>query len=73
METTKFELPSIYSVITPKVIESSDLEVFNKLDFLYSSMDLLKSSMDTIEEGAKNPNNDVQEKSRKLRDRIKNL
>ena len=25
-----------------------------------------------IEEGAKNPNNDVQEKSRKLRDRIKN-
>lgn len=26
-----------------------------------------------IEEGAKNPNNDVQEKSRKLRDRIKNL
>lgn len=54
METTKFELPSIYSVITPKVIESSDLEVFNKLDSLYSSMDLLKSSMDTIEEGAKN-------------------
>lgn len=53
METTSFELPSIYSVITPKVIESSDLEVFNKLDSLYSSMDLLKSSMDTIEEGAR--------------------
>ena len=52
MDTSKFELPSIYSVVTPKVIESSDLEVFDKLDTLYSSIDLLKSSMDTIEEGA---------------------
>ena len=53
METTKFELPSIYSVITPKVIESSDLEVFNKLDSLYSVMDLLMISIVSIDEGAK--------------------
>lgn len=52
-DTTKFELSSIYSVATPKIIDSSDLEIFNKLDGLSSSIDKLKTSMDQIEDGSK--------------------
>lgn len=51
--TEKFELSSIYSVATPKVIDSSDLSVFDKLDSLYGSIETLQSSMNQIEEGSK--------------------
>lgn len=52
-DTEKFELGSIYSVITPKLIESSDLEIFNKLDVLYKNIDTLQSKMNEIEDGSK--------------------
>ena len=52
-ETTKFELSSIYSVITPKLLDSEDLKVFDKLDSLYNNVDILTSSMDKLENGAK--------------------
>lgn len=52
-DTTKFELPSIYSLVTPKVLESSDLKIFDKLNPLYSNMTTLKKSIDEIEKGAK--------------------
>ena len=51
--TTKFELPTIYSVITPKILESSDLSMFNKMDNIYSQVDELQKNMDKIDEGAK--------------------
>jgi len=51
--TEKFELSSIYSVATPKVIDSSDLSIFDKLDSLYGSVEKLQSSMNQIEEGSK--------------------
>lgn len=51
--TEKFELSSIYSVATPKVIDSSDLSIFDKLDSLYGSIETLQSSMNKIEEGSK--------------------
>ncbi|MGN1342752.1 MAG: MMPL family transporter [Bacilli bacterium] len=51
--TEKFELPSIYSVITPKVLDNDDLKVFDKMDSLYSSVDTLQSSINEIEEGTK--------------------
>lgn len=53
-DTKKFELSSIYSVITPKLIESSDLDIFNKLDSIYGSINTLQSSMDKIEDGSNN-------------------
>ncbi len=52
-ETEKFELASIYSISTPKLLETEDLEVFDKLDKIYDSSKLLKSSIDKIEEGSK--------------------
>lgn len=52
-ETSCFELASIYSVVTPKIISKEDLQVFDKLNPLYTSMNTLKESIDTIEKGAK--------------------
>lgn len=51
--TEKFELSSIYSVVTPKIIDSSDLSIFDKLDSLYGSVEQLQNSMNQIEEGSK--------------------
>lgn len=52
-ESTKFELPTIYSVITPKLLDKDDLKIFDKMNELYSQMDILQTSIDKIEEGAK--------------------
>lgn len=51
-ETSKFELSSIYSIVTPKLLESSDLEVFNKMDNIYSQVDSLQENMDKIDNAA---------------------
>lgn len=48
-ETTNFELSSIYSIITPKLIDSNDLEVFDKLDSLNKNVNELNNKMDEIE------------------------
>ena len=53
LDTTKFELSSIYSVVTPKLLDSTDLKVFDKLDSAYSNINKLQSSMNQIEEGSK--------------------
>ena len=53
LDTTKFELSSIYSVLTPKLLDSTDLKVFDKLDSTYSNINKLQSSMNQIEEGSK--------------------
>ena len=52
-DTTKFELASIYMVITPKVIDSDDLKILDDMDSFYDSMDTLKGSIDSIEDGSK--------------------
>ena len=51
-DTKKYKQPTIYTVATPKLIEKTDLEVFNKLDDVYSKVGLLKTNMDAIENGA---------------------
>ena len=51
-KTKSFSLSSIYQVVTPKLIDSSDLDVFNKLNSLYNSVDTLQSSMNSINDGA---------------------
>lgn len=58
-DTTKFELPSIYSVITPKLIELSDLGIFNKMDTIYNSVNELQKNMDVIEKGSTELKNGV--------------
>lgn len=50
--TKKFELNDIYIVSTPKLIEETDLSLFDKLDTVYTDIDKLQSSMDEIENGA---------------------
>lgn len=51
--TTKFELSSIYSVVTAKLIDNNDLDIFSKLNTVYSSVNKLQDSMIQIESGSK--------------------
>lgn len=52
MESTNFELNNIITYITPKLIEDSDLEIFNKLDEVYEKANTLQNSSEALEEGA---------------------
>lgn len=54
MDSTDFELSNIVTYVTPKIIEEDDLEIFNKLDDIYSQVDTLRSSSKQIEDGANN-------------------
>lgn len=60
--TKKFKLSNIYIVSTPKIIEETDLDIFNKLDLVYTDINKLQENMNTIEEGA----NKLAEGSKKL-------
>lgn len=51
-DTKSFELPSIYSVVTTKLLESSDLSKFDKLDTLYESTSKLQDNMNLICKGS---------------------
>lgn len=51
-ETDCFELSSIYSVATPKLLEESDLEIFDDLDSLYSSIETLSDSSKALVKGS---------------------
>lgn len=51
-ETDNFELSSIYSVATSKLIDSTDFDVFNKIDSLYGSINTLVSSSNKIKNGS---------------------
>lgn len=53
MDTEKFELPSIYAMATPKLLDMEDLEIFDKLDSLSKSVGALQSSINKIESGSK--------------------
>lgn len=52
-DTKNFSLSSIYSVVTPKILESSDLKVFDELSEITSNLNLLQTSINQIEVGAK--------------------
>lgn len=52
-ETQKFELPSIYMVATPKLIDSNDLTIFDKMDSLSSNVSILQDNMNVIENSTK--------------------
>lgn len=52
-DTTNFKLNNIYIASTPKLLEESDLEIFDKMDSLYGNINELKSNMDLIEKSVK--------------------
>lgn len=52
-DTKSFELPSIYSVVTTKLLETADLSKFDKLDTLYESTSKLQDNMNLICKGSK--------------------
>lgn len=75
-DTNKFELPNIYSCITPKLIESEDLKIFDKMDDLYGNVNLLKSSIDEIENGVKSllsGSNEIKEGTEALYGKLANV
>ncbi len=49
-ETKNFELSSMYSAVTPKILDNDDLKMFNKLDSLYNDSDKLQENMNLIDE-----------------------
>lgn len=51
-DTNSFSLSSIYSIATPKVIESSDLQIFDKMDGIFNSVDTLVNSSHKIQNGS---------------------
>ena len=51
-DTKSFELSSIYSVISSKLINKDDLDVFHKFDSMYSKIDTLSNSSKQLVEGA---------------------
>jgi len=52
-DTKKFSLSNIYIVATPKLLEDTDLGIFDKMDELNSSIGTIQKNMDKIDEGAK--------------------
>lgn len=51
-ETTRFEMPTVYSVATPKIIDNDDLKIFDNITSISTSVDKLQTSIDSIEQGA---------------------
>ena len=52
MDSTDFELNNIVTYVTPKVIEDSDLNLFNQIDDIYNKINTLQSSSEQLESGA---------------------
>lgn len=51
-DTDSFKLNTIYNVITPKIIDSSDLDVFDKLDDVYSKTYELSNASEQLVAGS---------------------
>lgn len=68
-DTESFELSSIYSVSTPKLVDKSDLDIFNNIDGLYSSIDTLVSSSNKLRNGS----NQLLDGANKLKEGVSKL
>ena len=69
MEASNFEMSNIVTYVTPKIIESSDLDILNDIDEIYSKVNELQSSSEQIEDGA----NKLKDGSSQLVDGVKEL
>lgn len=65
MAAIDFEMNNIISVITPKIIEESDLDIFDELDKIYSQVNTLQSASQELENGAKSLEDGTNEFSNK--------
>lgn len=52
-ETTKFELGDIYSVVTPKLLDSADLKIFDELEDLYADAEKMSQGSQDLVAGAR--------------------
>ncbi len=59
MESTDFELGNLITFASSKLIEDSDLDLFNNLDEIYAKINTLESSGKELENGAKTLSNGV--------------
>ncbi len=72
-DTKSFELPSMYSIAIPKLIDEEDIKVFNKLDSVYSNINELQKNMDLINDGSKKLKNGSNELKSALKSSIDGL
>lgn len=76
MDSTDFEMGNIASFVTPKLIEESDLSIFDDLDKIYDKVNLLESSSNQLVDGAntlKNGANTYLEKSKEFGNGLKEV
>ena len=52
MDSTDFQFGSIYNFVTPKILEETDLSIFDNLDEIYSKVNTLQSSSKQLVSGA---------------------
>ena len=63
-DTTKFQTNSMYTVITPKVLDNTDLDKLNDLSSIYNDIKKLSDGTNKIQEGS----NSLKEGTKKLND-----
>lgn len=76
MEATDFELSNLITFVTPKLLEDSDLEIFDDLDDIYNKVNTLESSSKELENGAntlKTGTDTYLEKSKEFNSAVKEL
>jgi uncharacterized protein len=60
-DTTDFKQTDIYNVYTPKLLDTDDLKVFDKLDTIYDDVNELSSASTKLVNGASTLNNGMSE------------
>lgn len=76
MESTDFELNNIVTYVTPKVVEDSDLELFDNIDEIYNKVNTLQNSSNQLEQGAntlQEGTNTYKEKSQEFNNAMKQI
>lgn len=76
MNSKDFELGSMITYITPKVLDDSDLSVFNKVDNIFSQVDTLQNSSHQLVDGAntlKEGTNTFSEKTSEFNSAVKQI
>ena len=68
MDTTDFQQNNIATYITPKILEESDLEVFDKLDELYKKVNILQKSSKALVEGTNTLSTGTEEYNKKSKE-----
>jgi len=51
-DTNSFKLNNLYIISTPKLLSESDLDIFDRMDNIYSKVNLMSDSMNKLEEGS---------------------